>query len=484
MKNSILLIRPPTVMKGAAFIATQFPLNLASIAASALAKGYDVKIWDFDVRNFSGRNFEKDIIELSPFIVGISCYTPTIINGHKIAGLVKRCLPGAVTVVGGPHVSALPEETMDEFRDFDMGVLGEGEESLVEIADRLSKGQSAEGAKGVVFRKGGRLAGAGRREPIKDLDALPFPARHLLEEELYKGQSHRGFSRSFLNITEIMTSRGCSNRCIFCASDIVMGAGVRFRGAPSVKNEIAECVKRYGFNHFTVSDDTFTLKEDRLYEICGEFARHNVTWNCNARVWPISRQMLSVMARSGCRGITFGVESGSKRILKLIKKNVSPGQIEDAFRWSKEAGIRLVEADVIIGSHPSETEDDIRMTRSLLKRISPDIIMASVIVPYPGTRIYEIMKERNLILEDKKWDTFVFFGREPSWRTEQFSPKELLILQKKMLAGFYFNLSYIVRTLGKMRSLNELLYWLSAGSGFLASCVKKSRPSLNKDRVI
>jgi len=472
MKNKVLLIRPPTVMKGTSFIATQFPMNLAGMAAVLLVKGYDVSIWDFDVEHFSEEDFKTRIQQLSPFIVGISCYTPTVINSHKIATRIKKYLPKAVIVAGGPHISALPEESMREFHDFDIGVIGEGEETLKELADRFFAGRRFEDVAGIVYRRDTGYHITPKRQPIKELDDLPVPARQLLKMDLYKGQSHRGFSRSFLKITEIMTSRGCPNRCLFCASDVVMDKGVRFRSALSVKREIDECVRRYNFNHFTISDDTFTLKEDRLYDICDEFAKHKVTWNCNARVWPLSREMLSIMARSGCVGITFGVESGSPRILELIKKNITLEQVENAFRWSKEAGIKLVEADVIIGSHPSETKEDIQMTKKLLARISPDIVMASVIVPYPGTGIYDIMKEKDLLRKDSDWDSFILFGKEPSWRTDNFGPKELVALQRKMMLGFYMRPFYIMKTLGKMKSMNEAAYWLRGGRDFLMDCFK------------
>lgn len=471
MKNRILLIRPPSVMKGTSFIATQFPMNIAGIAAGLLAKGYDVRIWDFDVEGLDGKAFGEKLREFSPFIVGISCYTPTIINGHKIAALVKRYLPEALTVVGGPHVSALPIETLGEFSGFDLGVVREGEETMVELADAASKQMGLEGVSGLVRRKDGLIAMTAERRPIGDLDILPFPARQLLNISLYKGQSHRGFSRSFLKITEIMTSRGCPNRCIFCASDVVMDRAVRFRSPGSVRREIGECVERYGFNHFTISDDTFTLKEDRLYDICDEFSARKVTWNCNARVWPVSKKMLARMAKSGCAGITFGVESGSPRILKLINKNITLQQVEDAFRWSKEAGIKLIEADVIIGSHPSETKEDLAMTGMLLKRISPDIAMISVIVPYPGTQIYDMMRSRGLIFKDGQWDRFVLFGREPSWRTENFSPSELLAMQKKMMLDFYFRPLYMLRTVAKMRDPREFGYWFGAGRDFLLNYI-------------
>ena len=474
MKDKILLVRPPTVMKGASFIATQFPINIASIAAVLRKNGFNTRIWDFDVELFDEKTVEERLKDFSPVLAGISCYTPTVVNGHRIAALIKKYSPDVCTIVGGPHVSAMPEATLGEFRAFDMGVVGEGEETMLELAIRIRDGKCIDDTQGIVFRKGNSIIKTAKRAIISDLDMLPFPARDLLNTELYKGQSHRGFSRSFLRITEIMTSRGCPNHCIFCASDVVMGSGVRFRSAGSVREEIAECVEKYGFNHFAISDDTFTLREDRLREICEEFARRKLTWNCNARVWPMSREVLDMMVKSGCAGITFGVESGSPRMLKLIKKNVTVEQIEAAFALSKEVGIKLVEADIIIGSHPSETEEDIELTKRLIRRISPDIIMASIVVPYPGTELYEIMKRMDLISQDRKWDSFVLFGKEPFWRTEHFDSRKLVALQKKILLSFYFRPAYIARTLGKIRSVKELMYWLRGGMEFLIRCFQKN----------
>ncbi|MBU0604885.1 MAG: B12-binding domain-containing radical SAM protein [Candidatus Omnitrophica bacterium] len=472
MKHKILFIRPPTIMKGTSFIATQFPLNIAGMAAGLLNRGYDVRIWDFEVEPFDESVFERRIKDLSPLIVAISCYTPTIISANKVAALVKKHLKDVVVITGGPHISALPEASLNEFKYFDIGVIGEGDDTIIELADRISQGAGVENIEGIVYRKGGVPQFTVKRGPIKDLDRLPFPARGLLNIPLYRGQSHRGFSRSFLKITEIITSRGCPNRCIFCASDVAIGSGVRFRSAVSVKGEITECVEKFGFNHFAVMDDTFTLKEERLYEICDEFARRKITWNCYGRVWPLSKKMLEMLAGAGCTGITFGVESGSPRILELIKKNITVSQVEDAFMWAKEAGIKLVEADVIIGSHPSETKDDIRLTRRLLARINPDIVMPSIVVPYPGTELYRMMKEKGLISKSSNWDSFILYGREPSWRTENFSSGELMSLQRKMLLNFYFRPSYVFRMLRKMRSPEEVIYWIRGGLSFLTSCIK------------
>jgi radical SAM superfamily enzyme YgiQ (UPF0313 family) len=477
MADPVVLIRPPSVMRGTSFIAQQYPLNLASIAAVLLQHQYSVEIWDFDAEIFEVDAFVKRIRDVNPGIVGISCYTPTIENGHLIASLVKQHLPESLVVVGGPHVSALPERTLLEFDKFDVGVIGEGELTFHDLVAAVAGGLDYRKVKGLVYRSDEKMVRTEARELIRDLDILPFPARHLLKHSLYRGQSHRGFSRNFLKISEIMTSRGCPNRCIFCASDVTLGQSVRFRSAASVSREIDECVQQFGYNHFVVSDDTFTLREDRLMEICDSFRRNKVTWNCNARVHPISRAMLDRMVESGCVGITFGVESGSPRILKLIKKNATVRQIEQAFRLARESGVNLIEADVIIGSHPSETASDIELTVSLLKRIAPDILMASVVVPYPGTELYSIMRDAGLIFDSGKWDSFSLFGKEPSWRTENFGPLELIGIQRRMMARFYYNPLYILRIVKKIRSFDELKYWMAGGFEFMKVC---ARPLLGR----
>jgi len=466
--RKVFLIRPQTLTGKYAFIGKQFPMNLAGLAAFLIAGGIEVKIYDFDVENFSEDAFISRLREYQPDIVGISCCTPTIINGHKIASIVKQHNPEILTVVGGPHASALPERTLSEFPDFDVAVIGEGEQTLLDICRNPDlSGRGLKQTAGLTLRNNGEVSRTQVRELIPDLDSLPFPARELLPMHLYRGQSHRGFSRDFLKITEIMTSRGCPGRCIFCASEVTMGKALRFRSADNVKAEIQQCRERFGFNHFIISDDTFTLNVPRLEDICKYFKKSKITWNCNARVWPISKEQLALMAESGCTGITFGVESGSSRILELIRKNITIRQIKDAFLWARQAGIKLIEADLIIGSHTSETREDIGLSIKLINEISPDIIMASVVVPYPGTALYGLMKEKNLLDIPEQWDKYLFIGSYPVWHTDNFSPRELVLMQKRILNNFYFNPRYIIKRLKSINNIRELKYWITAGLSFL-----------------
>jgi len=471
--KKVLLIRPQTLTGKYAFIGSQFPLNLASLASFLLINDVEVQIWDFDVEVFNERAFIKQLNVYAPAVVGISCCTPNIINGHYIANLAKQSNPDILTVVGGPHVSAIPERTLLEFSSFDIAVIGEGEQTLVDVCRNFdSTLESLKSIPGLAFRNKGKIFKTAQRLLISDLDTLPFPSRESLPLQLYRGQSHRGFSRDYLKITELMTSRGCPGKCLFCASEVTMGESIRFRSAENIADELSQCAKQFGFNHFIILDDTFTLNLPRLEEICKTFKDLGVSWSCNSRVWPISKKILTLMVKSGCLGITFGVESGSPRILKLVNKNITIQQVKDAFRWSHEVGIKNIEADFIIGSHPSETHEDVRSSIELINEIRPDILMVSIIAPYPGTGVYELMKEKGLIDLPEEWDRYLLYGRKPSWHTENFSPDEMLRMQKSILKKFYFNPKYILKRLKAIKSFKEFKYWFSAGLDFLPRTVK------------
>ncbi len=471
-RTKISLIRPPSVIGRVSFLASQFPINLAYLGAHLRKEGYDVEIWDYEVEEYNEESLIKRIRDFEPSLIGISCFTPTVINAHTIAIAIKKNFPDTLIVVGGVHISALPAETLEEFPQFDIGIMGEGEETLAELCKRVELRQPIERIEGTVYRTNGKTVVMNRRPPMKHLDAIPPPARDLLKIDLYKGQSHRGFSRDNLRITEIHTSRGCPVRCIFCASDVTSGRGVRFRSAEHVISEIKECVEDFSFDHFVITDDTFNLNTPRLKKIMKAFVNYGVTWSCNARVNTVSRELLQEMADSGCKGITFGVESGSPRILDLVKKHITVEQTKNAFKWSKAAGIKYVEADFILGSHPSETMEDVNKSIQLIDEIEPDILSFSVIAPYPGTAVYDMMRSKNLLNNDIQWDNFVLFGKEPAWRTENFSPDELVRIQNQVLRRFYFRPSYIYRQLFKKDSLSEWAYWIKGAMAFFKLMVK------------
>ncbi len=496
----VVLIRPRMITTGVEFVSSQTPLNLCYLAAVARQDGAQVQIWDYDVERFSQEALRSRLLEFRPDVVGITLMTPTAPRGGRLARVAKQALPDVLTVAGGPHPSALPEQTLEEFPGFDIAVFGEGELTFREIVEiyhrdtesteknknRKTKGINSpcppclcgrngwdfSGVRGIAYRT---ESGVVRNEPrpaIENLDLLPFPARDLLRRRLYRKQSYRGFSRAFLNIAEVSTSRGCPNACIFCAIRVTHGRGARFRSAENVTAELDHLVREYGTNHVVFLDDTFTLKPARLREIMRALKELSLTWNCTTRVDAVDEDLLRAMVAHGCRGVAFGVESGSPRILELIGKGINLDQVRAAFRAARRAGVANIEADFILGVHPSEREHDIEATQELIAWIRPTTLFVAVGVPYPGTPLWEIMQDDGLIEPRPDWEEFLMYGgtrQSAPWRMRHFAVHELRRKQHKMLKKFYFSPGYVLRTVRNTTSIREFLYYLKSGLSLLMS---------------
>lgn len=470
--QKILLIIPPS--KAALnFVTYQQPINLAYLAAAAIKEGFTAEIWDYSINEFSENTFIKNIEGSNPAAIGIHCKTFNISAGNYLSGIVKKHFPHILTIVGGPHSTALPVETLEEFPDFDMVVVGEGESTIAQLCREILSSKDWRNVNGLAFRQDGRIICTPGRELVKNPDDIDYPARHLLLKDSYDNRhATRGISPSNHRTTEIFTSRGCPGKCIFCAANVAYGDCVRFRTAQNVLGEVEECIARYKYDHIIIQDDTFTLYKNRVSEILNGFRKLGLkSWSCDSRVDTVSREMLREMAGSGCKKISFGVESGSEKILNLIKKNISLDQVVQAVAWAKASKIDIVECTFIIGSHPDETLDDVQATWRLIKEIRPDIIAISVIVPYPGTEVYRLMEERGYI-NAKKWDDFRIIGTTPSWRTANFSSTELLKLQRKFINRYYFSPGFLTRSIGKLKNMAEIKYFFRTGLDYATFIIR------------
>ena len=466
-KTKVILIRPPDPMGMVDILSHVLPTNLGYIAAYAMKEGFDVKILDYEQEPFIGVDFLKKIEETSPGIIGFSCMTPTIVNGHKIATIIKKHFPEITTVVGGAHSSALPEQTLREFPNFDIVVFQEGEATFLELCERMKDGKDFVGVAGTTIREGDSVIKQKERPFIKNLDDIPFPARELYQtSQKFRGHSSRGFTNT-LNSTEIFTSRGCPYKCTFCAIVATFKRTVRFRSPDIVFEEIKEVNKRFAIDHIVIADDTFGLKKGRIEALSEKFARTKLkSWSCDTRVDSVTRDSLKIMKASGCTKVAFGVETGSDRVIKLNEKKIDLHRVRQAIIWAKEAGIKHVEANFIVGSHPEETLEDLKKTQKLIKELDITFVSISVIVPYPGTPNYEIFKKNGFIYTDD-WSQYVMFGQAPKWRTKHFTPEELLKYQKKLNTSFYLNPRYMLKVLSRIRSLNELGYYIKSGRAFV-----------------
>lgn len=465
--NKIVLFRPPDPLQDSALLSHTRPMNLAYLAATLRTAGFDVALIDYETTPFSQQHLQNILSTMRPAVAGITCTTPTITSAARLAAAIKSCAADVKTVIGGSHASALPEQTLREFPAFDYLIFGEGEITLLELCIRLRDGGEDRAIDGLAFRENGAVSVTKSRGLIADLDSIPFPARDLIDYAAQAGHSSRGFSNT-LHSTELFTSRGCPVGCSFCAIQATFGRTVRFRDPAFIEEEVVQMVREHRFNHAVIADDTFTLLPDRATAICEILERSDISsWNCDTRVNAVSFELLKTMKRCGCEKVAFGVESGSQRMLDLIGKNITVAQVHDAVRWAKQAGIKHIEGNFIIGCDPSETREDLEATLTLIKSLPWTFVSVAVIVPYPGTPVREKMLAAGLIDNEAGWDEYVIFGKRPGWRTQHFSADDLLDIQRSLTRSFYLRPSYILSRLSSIRSGGELRYWATAGASYL-----------------
>ena len=448
-------------------ISVQLPVNVLYLATCVIKYGHEAKIIDYNVEKFSKEGFIEIIKKEQPTAIGFSCMTPSIENGAYLAGIIKDKFLEIITIVGGPHSNAIPEQTLKEFKSFDFVMLGDAEYTIVEFCEALEKKRQIKEVHNLIFRNNKQFI-ITEKKVIGSLDNLPFPKRELVNLENYK-KNHlsKGFSRKVKSMQEVLTTRGCPNKCIFCLTNISYDR-VYFRSSKNVIAELEYCVKKRGAMHIYIMDDTFVSNKHLVKDCCRFFRENEITWHCNASINFVTKEIIRLMSISGCRGICYGVESGSQRVLDYIKKNITVNQIKNVFEWSHEYGIRMIEGTFIIGSSPYETIDDFYSTLDIIKKIKPDIINVTKITPFPGTESYNLMRS---YISGNKWSDFYLIDSKPQWRTKNFTDKQLVRLQRKMLISFYLSPSYVFRRIAKLRNLQELIYWCELGMDYLKKLV-------------
>ena len=377
-----LLIRPSDLPREDLFkqdVAGLYPpLGLLYLAAALEQEGVEVQLCDELVGHDHGRRI--DALEPGD-LVGVTVTSPMVARTATILARARQ--RGCRTAVGGPHVSALPAESLAA-TGAEVAVVGEGEGALAEFC----RAGSWEEVPGAVLNVDGEARFNQPRPLEQDLDSLPFPARHLLDWQHYRGTGEFGFVVDRRQAwTTIMGSRGCSYRCTFCGASAVFGRRVRTRSVDNILAEIADARARWGVRNFTFSDDNFVFSEERTRQFCQALigGGHQLRWSCLTRV-DLSPETLALMKQAGCVLIGFGVESGSRAVLRRVKKRINLGDVERVFASARRAGIKTKAFFMIglPGEGPAELDESVR----LAMRIRPSYLWLSILVPLPGTRLY------------------------------------------------------------------------------------------------
>jgi radical SAM superfamily enzyme YgiQ (UPF0313 family) len=459
-------------------IALRPPIDLMYAAAGFEAAGCNVRLKDYPGKEHGWDRLEADLRAFQPDALALSITTPSLEEDLKAAALAKRISPLILTMAKGAHFNTLDVRALEEHPDLDIVLRGEYEATcrelgegkpLAEIAGitwrdkkiaecgmRNAEGNTGSGS-GV---SGARPTGGGtiRRNPDRpfeqNLDAIPFPARHLANNAFYVRPDTMAMQ------TTLVTNRGCPFHCIYCLANQVSGAKNRYRSVANVIAEIKECVERHGIRNFLFRSDLFPQNKKWVIELCQAIleARLDIEWAGNSRVDTVDPEVLGWMKKAGCWILALGVESGDQETLDRIDKKATVEQAFQAVRWIRQAGIKS--SVYLLMGLPWDTPELIDKQMRFARELDPDILEIFYTYPFPGTPLYALCVKQGLLKEGE-------IPREaysdPAMPGLYMSVEQLQRARIRAMRDFYLRPRIIVRTLRGARSPRELFNYIKAG---------------------
>lgn len=371
------------------------PLGVLHLVSALREAGHQPVFMDY---SFCSELNELDHLAEGAGIIAVAISAAAKLErASVVTAHLKTICPDSLFVMGGAYPSIFPEKSIRD-TGADCALVGEAEESIVELADFVENGKNYRTIRNLVYIQEDGVCTENPRRPVPAvLDNIPFPARDVVDYDSYLAGGMSEFG--------VVTTRGCPFKCIYCkpSTDMIYGGGIRYRSAANVVAEIKELaqLRRKSSLRVFFKDDTITMHPESWFE---EFknllveADIRLEWHCNSRVDTVTRNKVRIMGESGCHCISFGVESGSQKILDFYKKNTTPDQAIDAFKWCREFNVEAT-ANLMIG-FPLETDEDIRATYQLLKKLKPDDIIVYFSTAIPGRYIHSWAVENGYLASD------------------------------------------------------------------------------------
>lgn len=422
------------------------PTDLMYLAAIAEKCGFKAKIKDYS----QSSDFIKDLQEFKPDYLVANIATPTFQADMMALKQAKEIFPNLTVIVKGAPFLTYNTNAIYENPFIDYVIMGEAEMTLKEILE----GTPNKEILGICYRENFQSVKNEMRPYIEDLDSLPFPARHLVDNNIYRRPDNNKVQ------AVVKVSRGCPYHCFFCLATPVSGAKVRMRSAENIIDELKECVNKYKITNFLFWSDLFNFDREWALNLCNKIIESGlkITWSSNTRANTIDEEMAKLMYRAGCRLVSIGVESGSQEILDNIGKKITLDQIRAAVKVLKKNKIKIYNYFVI--GLPWETEKTVEETIKFAIELDSNFISFYTATPLPGTKYFAYAMLNKLV------DGNLDFSRayyEPVVRAHDLTKERIFELHKLALKRFYLRPSFILKTLLSIKSVTELKNYVKAG---------------------
>ncbi|MBN1516677.1 radical SAM protein [Candidatus Sumerlaeota bacterium] len=461
--RKIFLIVPPTgkfiredrcqtPIKDLKTVSLRPPIDLMYCASAFEAGGGECRVKDYPGEGHSWDELRNDLREWKPDGIVLSITTPSLVEDMQAAALAKEVDPEIVTMAKGAHFNVRDVDTLERYAALDLVFRGEYEETAMELA----RGETQlPQVKGITWRdENGEIIRNADRGYIEDLDKLPFPARHLVNNSLYRRPDNGELQ------TTLITNRGCPFSCSYCLAPMVGGKRNRYRSVENVIAEITECVEKYGIRSFLFRSDLFTQNKTWVKQLCEAIIERGleIDWACNSRVDTIHEELLPLMKQAGCWIIAFGVESGVPETLEKINKKATAEQARAAIAMTKRAGI-YTSVYMLLGL-PWETERHIEENIRFFIELNADFYEIFYAYPFPGTAYHKQLVEEGLL--DPDAIPVEAYG-DPAHATKHFTREQLGHMRRRALRKIYMRPRYIIQTLKKSHSPAEALQYIKYG---------------------
>ena len=456
-KGRVLLIYPPSPVinredrcqqptKELLVIPPLPPTDLMYLASIAESCGFEAIIRDYS----QGGDFEADLKEFQPNYLVANIATPTFQSDMMAVKLAKEIVPSICTIVKGAPFLTYNTNTIYENPFIDYVIMGEAELTLKDILDGVPNCDIL----GICYRENFQPVKNDKRPFIEDLDILPFPARHLVDNSIYK-RPDNGKVQAVVKV-----ARGCPFHCFFCLATPVSGAKVRTRSPENIVAELKECVEKYNIKNFLFWSDIFNFNREWTLELCQKIIESGlkITWSSNTRADTMDDEMAKMMYKSGCRLVSIGVESGSQKMLDNIGKKITLDDIRNTVKILKKNKIKIYNYFVI--GLPWETEETVEETIKFAIELDSNFISFYTATPLPGTKYFAYAMLNKLVEGNLDFRSAYF---EPVVRSEHLSKERIFELHKQAVKRFYLRPKFILKTLLSLRSFAEFKNYFLAG---------------------